>query len=286
MTELLKKLLHDYGLLSVSISAMDAARMKWSDALGRVMSDEELSELPIAKDEPVLMVRIAKGEEPSFLKPEEHGIQLTNKDTGEPVGDLTVLELAEDEFYFFKAFRGGIASLTNELPDFFYGMCLVHAHVLLEHYLSQLLKSVFLSRPEMLGKSKNLSYGDVLESYPSMDALLDKMAEKELRELFYKSWRDLLETLREKYGFKHLPNTRDEKTIELSLIRNCLVHNRGIVDLKLEEASKGTYKYGTQIQADMDIVHAAINNFSKLAAEIDNIAESQHLKKKEPSDAA
>lgn len=283
MTELLKKLLHNYGLLYVSISTMDAARMKWSDALRPVMSDEELSELPIAKDEPVLMLRIAKGQEPAFLKPEEHGIQLVDKDTGETVGDLNVLELAEDEFYFFKAFRGGIASLANELPDFFYGMCIVHAHGLFEHYLSQLLKSVFLSRPEMLGKSKNLSYGDVLESYPSMDALLEKMVEKELRELFYKSWRDLLRALREKYGFMHLSNTRDEKTIELSLIRNCLVHNRGIVDIRLEEDSKGTYKCGTQIPVNMKVVLTTINNFRKLAAEIDKMAESQHLKEKEPS---
>jgi hypothetical protein len=286
MTELLKKLLHDYGLLYVSISAMDTARMKWSDALGPVMGDEELSELPIAKDEPVLVVRIADGQEPTFLKPEEHGMQLIDKDTGEPVGDLNVLELAEDEFYFFKAFRGGIASLANELPDFFYGMCLVHAHGLFEHYLSHLLKSIFIARPEMLGKSKNVSYGDVLESYPSMDVLLEKMIEKELRELFYKSWQDLLNALREKYGFKHLSGTRDEKTIELSLIRNCLVHNRGIADTRLEEESKGAYKGGIQIPVDMNVVGAAINNFRKLAAEIDIMAESQHFKVKDLSGAA
>jgi hypothetical protein len=51
MTELLKRLLHDYGLLYVSISTLDTARTKWPDALGPLMSDEDLSKVPIAKDE-------------------------------------------------------------------------------------------------------------------------------------------------------------------------------------------------------------------------------------------
>lgn len=279
MTEFLKSLLHDYGLLHISIVTMDEAREKWSNTLGPVMSDEELSELPIAKDEPVIVVKVSKGQEPDFLKPGEHAIQLTNKETGEPAGDVSVLELPEDEFYFFRAFRGGRARLATELPDFFFGMCLVHAHGLFEHYLTELLKSVFLSRPKMLGKSKALNYGDVLESYPSMNALLEKMAEKELRELFYKSWRDLLEVLRGKLGFKELPTTWDKETIEFSLIRNCLVHNRGIADVRIEAESKGKYKCDTSITIDSEMVFATINTFRKLAAEIDKIAEFQHFKK-------
>jgi hypothetical protein len=286
MTEFLKTLLHNYGLLYVSISTIDTARTKWSNALGPVMSDEELSKSPIAKDEPVIIVRVSKGEEPEFLSQEEHGIQLSDKDTGEPVGDLTVGELPEDEFYFFKAFRTGIAALTNELPEFFYGMCLVHAHALFENYLSQLLQSIFLLRPEMLGKTRQVSYETILESYPSMSLLLEKLVERELRELFYKSWRELLDALREKYGFKDLSDNRDEKTIELSLIRNCLLHNRGMADPKLEEESNGTYQCGTGIPVDMNLVLTAMTTFRKLAVEIDKIAERRHFKKSEPNEAS
>lgn len=278
MTELLKRLLHDYGLLYISIVTMEKARKQWSNTLGPIMSDEELAELPIEKDEPVVVVRKGKGEEPDFLGPGEHGIQFTDKETKEPVGHVSVLELPEDEFYFFGAFRGGLVGLASELPDFFFGMCLVHAHGLFEHHVRELLKSIFLSRPEMLGTSKTVKYGDVLESYPSMAALLEGMVENELRELFYKSWRDLLEVLREKYGFKQLPTTLDERTIEFSLIRNCFVHNHGIADARIEKHSKGTYKCGTSISIDGETVLAAIKLFRTVATVIDSIAETQHFK--------
>lgn len=184
MTEFLKKLLHDYGLLSVSISTIDLARTKWSHELGPVLSEEALAKIPIAEDEPVIMVRISKSQEMEILDKEDHGIQLIDKETGHPVGDLSVWELPEDEFYFFRAFRAGIAKLTSELPEFFYGMCLVHAFSLFEHYLSELLQSMLLSRPEMLGTTKHVTYGTILEHYPSMDSLLANLAQREVRELF------------------------------------------------------------------------------------------------------
>ncbi|MGC2237732.1 MAG: hypothetical protein WA584_16330 [Pyrinomonadaceae bacterium] len=137
-----------------------------------------------------------------------------------------------------------------------------------------------MTRPKILGKTKTLTYENVLESYPSMDTLLEKMIEKELRELFYKSRRDLLEIMREKFGFRQLTSAYDEKIIQLSLIRNCLAHNRGLADSRLEEANN-TYKSEAQIPVNMEMIFDAIRIFRKFAIEIDKIAESQHLNKNE-----
>lgn len=283
MTDFLKRLLHDYGLLHISLVTMEEARKRWASALGPIMTDDELAKSPVAKDEPVIVVRISKTNEVEFLDPGEHEVELIDPETQEPAGQVTVWEVPEDEFYFFRAIRTGLAGLAGELPTFYLGMCLVHAHGLFEHYLYELLKAVFLSRPEMLGTSKMVRYADVLESYPSMPALLALMADNELRDLFYKSWRDILQSLREKYGFKPLTTTSDDEIIKFSLIRNCLVHNHGITDARLEEQSKSAYKYGDPISIDMESVRAGIQRYRKCAVEIDSIAQTLHLLKRADS---
>jgi hypothetical protein len=277
MTDFLKRLLHDYGLLHISIVTMEQARKRWSSALGPIKTDGELAEVPLAKDEPVIVVRISKTNEVEFLSPGEHEIEFIDRETEESAGQVSVWELPEDEFYFFRAFRTGLVGLASELPTFYLGMCLVHAHGLFEHYLNELLKAIFLSRPEMLGTAKMVRYADVLESYPSMPALLALMADNELRELFYKSWRDILQSLREKYGFKQLATTSDDEIIKFSLIRNCLVHNHGVADVRLEKQSKAAYKYGDPISIDMETVWTGIQRYRSCAVEIDSIAQRQHF---------
>ena len=277
MTGLLKQLLNDCGLLYITIGVMDEARQKWSDAFGPPMSEEELWKIPVAHDEPLLLVRIAKEKGASFLSAEEHSLQFTDQQTSEAVGELAVLELPEDLFYFCQPFINGLRQLQTDLPNYFYGMCLVHAYGRFECYLSDLLRTVLIKRPEMLGKTKTLSYGDVFESYPSMDTLIHRMAERETKEFFYKSCRDILETLRSKYGFSTLSSSLDPKLIELSLIRNCCVHNRGLADSKLEEANN-IYKQGEQIIINKELVFDAISVFRTVAKNIDMLAEKQHFK--------
>jgi hypothetical protein len=277
VTDLLKNLLYNYGLLQVSITTLEEARSRWSTRLGPLLTDEELAALPIEKDEPVIVVRVSKNNEVNFLNSGEHEIEFTDRETNGSVGNVSVWELPEDEFYFFRAFRAAYAGFATELPSFLFGMCLVHTHALFEHYLRELMTSILLARPEMLGTSKTVKYSDVLESYPSMSALLKRMIDTELIDLFYKSVRDLLKLLRERYGFKGLSNDRDDELIAFSLIRNCIVHNHGFTDARLEEHSKGLYRRGTPLTIDLPMVFAAIKCHRKVASDLDSIAEQEHL---------
>jgi hypothetical protein len=265
MTELLKQLLHEFGLLYVTMGTLEEARKSWSESVGPIMSDEQLLETPVADDEPVVVFKVGSHQD-------------IDKHTGTPGKGLKVFVLPEDEFYFFTAFRDGMQDLSTELPGFLFGMCLAHAYGLFEHYLTNLLKSIFLARPEMLGKSKTLNYGEILDS-SSMTSLLDRMTEKELLELFHKSLRDVLKALREKYGFKHLESDLDDKAVEFSLIRNCLAHHHGIVDLRLEAETRGSYKRDSQIVIDRELVVNAITTFRKLALAVDKVAEDAHFKR-------
>lgn len=278
MTPHLQDLLYNYGLLHVSTAALDQARRTWVDAHGSVNGDEEAANTPLGEDEPALLVRISEDQDPHFHPPRDREITIAGQ-VGATAKQVAVLELPEDEFHYFRAFHPGLKSFSREIPSFFHGMCLAYAQGLFEGYTGEVLKSIIRARPEMLGKSKTLTYGEILESYPAMAPLLEHMIEREVRELLYKGWQEILTTLRERHGFRDLTDTHDLTVVELTLVRNCIVHNRGIVDARLEHHSGGRYVCGAEIHVSQTLVFDAISLFRQLASEIDAIAESRHLKK-------
>src|SRR5262249_27813110 len=149
----------------------------------------------------------------------EDDLRLLAKDPRGVPRPTQVWELPPDEFFYFKAFRTGIADLTKDLPQFFYGMTLVHAWGLFEHYLGSLLQRILTADPDMLAGEKQLALGDVLD-HPTKEALLASVAEKEIRTLFYKPVRDWLKVLRGRYKLKGLTREDDDELIESALIRN------------------------------------------------------------------
>lgn len=56
------------------------------------------------------------------------------------VATVTILELPEDEFYFFQAFRPRIFDLDKQLPSFFLQMALVYGYTLFENYLADVIR--------------------------------------------------------------------------------------------------------------------------------------------------
>ncbi|OAI39277.1 hypothetical protein AYO40_05945 [Planctomycetaceae bacterium SCGC AG-212-D15] len=150
-------------------------------------------------------------------------------------------------------------------------MALVHAWGLFEHYLGSLVRRILLGRPVMLGRTKKIDLGDLLDS-PSKEALLADVAEDEIRGLIYKTTRDQLRLLRERYGFRHLAEGDDDTIVEMSLLRNCVVHNCGVADKKLEEHSAGRYRDGAPLEIDTGLVIQSIRVFRAFASRIDEIA--------------
>ncbi len=277
MTKLLSGLLYDYGLLHVTLASLEEARAQWSQRFGQVMSQEDLDATPIAADEPVLVVvRKSDAEEPSFHHPGDHAFQAIDANGISHTENISVLELPFDEYHFFSAFRPGIQGLTEELPNFFFGMAVVHAYGLFENYMVSLLRSIVVRRPEMLGNSKQVTYGEVIECHPSMDKLIERLAEKHIHELSYKSLRDQLKALRAQLGFRDLADEFDDEIVEVALFRNCLVHNRGVADQKLAEEFPESYAEGSAIVADKALVDKTIVTCRRFAVVLDAKAEEVH----------
>jgi hypothetical protein len=267
MTEQLKKLLHDYGLLHVTIHSLEEKHTK-KKKISIKDYDESLGEL--LPGEPAIIVKISREEKSEFVEYDgtEMGIN-EDYDTKK----ISVLKLPEDEFYFFEAFRLGIFNLEQEIPDFIHGMWVIYSYGLFEFYLMKILKERFQIHPKLLSGNKTLTSNDLIEAI-SREELLDKFIDLEVRDLLYLPINGSLTRMRHKLGFKKLNSDSDSQIRKISLIRNCLAHNGGYVNEKLANEYPTEFKLNDRLTLSIKIVDEVIHSLRKFAYEIDKIFES------------
>ncbi len=276
MTDLLAELHYTIGLLDVTIGMMDKARESWASELGPIKTDAELLQGKFEERELVLIVRSRAGVDWNIRDAGEHDLQLLADDPRGIPRNAKVWELDLGEFHYLRAFRTGIAELATDLPAFFHGMTLVHAWGIFEHYLGSLLLLILTTRPEILGQDKQIKIADVF-GHPSKEALLATIAEREVHELFYKPAKDWLRSLRRRYGLRQLTDQFDNDIIETALIRNCVVHNRSIVDGKLARHPGCGRVEGSQIDMPREFVGRATNILRNFASAVDKAAIEAHF---------
>ena len=253
MTEELRALLQQFGSLSAAIARLRCERPgseyetleEYYSALG----------LPLA-DEPTLVVKISEDGQARVLKEGHHDIEFRNQ-TGTKVGQVTVWELPEDEFWYFKAFRPEIFKLDIDLPAFMYEMSIAYAYSVFEGYISDLLRLLLRKHPQLMGSKREITYEQIFEA-KSRDDLIEAMIEREMRDLTYLPLLGLITKMREKFGFRKLTSEYDVRANRVSLIRNCLLHNRGIVDAKLARAD-ASFKESEKLCITIaDVDHATL----------------------------
>jgi hypothetical protein len=134
VTDALKVLLQQYGILSITLNELSKRPGSPFDAL-----EDYLSSLgPISHDEPVLIVTPSKDGSTHFIDLDpNHEI---SEALGKSLKAVTKWELPEDEFWFLKAFRPGLFDLEKRLPIFIYEISLVYAYDLFEMYVADVLR--------------------------------------------------------------------------------------------------------------------------------------------------
>jgi hypothetical protein len=274
MTDNLKKLLHDFGLLYVTINELEKQHKK-EEKISLKDYDKSLGKL--LPGEPVIVVKISdsgKHEIYNFSTVTDDKLKnrIDNKLKTDRKNKVSILELPEDEFYFFEAFRLGIHNLNQELPKFIYSMWIIHSYSLFENYINEILKKRFVILPQLLSVNKTLTIQELLDSKSKKD-LIEKYINLEIRDLMYLPILGIIEKMRNKYGFKKLNTNFDSRITEISLIRNCLIHNGATVDNKLADAFPQKYKNKAKITIDKTYVNQTIETTRKLAYEIDMIYE-------------
>lgn len=274
MTNNLKKLLHDFGLLYVTINELEQKHKK-EEKISLKDYDKSLGKL--LHGEPAIVVKISDSGKPEiydYSKVTDVKLKkvIDNKLKTDKKDKVSVLELSEDEFYFFEAFRLGIHNLNQELPEFIYNMWIIHSYSLFENYINEILKKRFIIHPQLLSVNKTLTIQELLGSKSKKD-LIEKYINLEIRDLMYLPILGILDKMRNKYGFKKLNTNYDSSINEISLIRNCLIHNGAIVDNKLADAFPKQYINKTKIIIDINYVNQTTYLTRKLAYEIDKIFE-------------
>jgi hypothetical protein len=123
-----------------------------------------------------------------------------------------------------------------------------------------------------MGSQRELKYEQVFTA-GSRESLIETMIEREMKELIYLSLPDLLRKMREQMGFKALADEHDVQVTYLSLLRNCLLHNRGRVDVKLASCQP-TFRKDEKLSINQHDVSSAVNVLRTFAYQIDQIFES------------
>jgi hypothetical protein len=278
MTTGLEDLLQQYGVLSVTLSTLGGERKgsEYSSLGGYYQS----LGCPLP-DEHVLHVRVSKDNEIHFLKEGEHDVVIEDKD-GKKTGIVTVWELPEDEFWFFRAFRPAMFDLENRLPSFLYEMGIVHAYAMFEAYLADILRQRFRAYPKLMGGQRQLSYERIFAA-TSKEAIIDDMIEREIRDVIYLPIVAVLDKMRSRLGLRTLTTEYDEQINFISLLRNCLLHNGGIADTKLARCKPAIQEGARALLTDHDVSYA-INALRKFAYQVDLVFE-QGLKDQDSFEA-
>lgn len=268
VTPLLKALLHSYGLLYVTVITLQKERpgnstdslQEYYKSLGKAEPGEPVLAVRISKDGETRFIHQASDQLPTRLR-EEYG-----------EGDVTVMELPEDEFYFFQAFRPGLFDLNKELPEFMLQMALVHAYTLFENYITDIVRMRLQAHPEQVGLKKQFTVGELLSS-ASREDLLAKVVEKEVQQIMHLPLTDIVKALRSRFGFRTLSRRYDHGLQRLSLVRNCLIHNAARVDRKLA-ALDARLQTGAPLEVGVDVLIEAINICRKFCSATDQLLES------------
>lgn len=102
-------------------------------------------------------------------------------------------------------------------------------------YITEIIKLIHESTPELLSSDHKISYREIMEIY-DLEEILDYMIERRVTDLAFKGIRQLNIELRKLHGFSLFAEDEDIAVVNrLIEIRNLLVHNRGTVNRRFLE---------------------------------------------------
>jgi len=145
-------------------------------------------------------------------------------------------------------------------------------YAMFEGYLSAIIRARLRQHPRLMSGQRELKYEQVFLT-ESKETLIESMIEREMRELMYLSLPDLCESCEIKWDSSLSPTNRMNSEL-LVAIKNCLLHNRAIVDVKLA-GCRPTLLKGERLSVSEEDVTSAVNVLRKFAYQIDQVFEAE-----------
>ena len=210
--------------------------------------------------EPALIVKVSRDGE-SRIRPAVHA-------DGGKSDVISVMELPEDEFWYFEAFRPALSRLASGAPGFLAEMELVTLYGVFEAYLGDVLRDRLRSHPHLLGAKAQRDLSGLGDPTTRDPAAVDRVIDAEVRRLTLSSITALLSHMRTDLDMKGLSTRFDAPVQTAALVRNCLLHAGGKVDERLAAADL-RYTLGERLALDAGIAARMAKVLRDLAHAID-----------------
>jgi hypothetical protein len=140
-------------------------------------------------------------------------------------------------------------------------------------YVSELLASIFLRRPETLRSSEQISVEFVLQ-HDTLEDVVGSLAERRVERLAYQGIDDLAAYLEREMGFELFENDADlSQAVRIVEDRNIIVHNHAVVNNRYaKKVPDPPREVGQTLDLDFDDVFADLEFLARTAVEVDGRA--------------
>jgi hypothetical protein len=146
-------------------------------------------------------------------------------------------------------------------------------------YVSELLATVFRSRPETLRSNEQVRLDAILQ-HSTMEELISDLAERKVQSLAYQGMREVAAWLQERLGLTLFDDGRGlDRAVRFVEVRNLIVHNRAVVnEIFRSRVPDHPAKLGEGLKFDVDDVFDDLEFLGMAVASIDERAVSKfHL---------
>lgn len=193
-----------------------------------------------------------------------------------------MVELSSTDIFLVRQALERSVEMKAHYRELVSELAVVYLVAAFEAFLGDLLKFILCRRPEFLKASgKSLSFAEIIDA---KETLIEELAEREVRAWQYKSFRDLIAILRDRFSVDvdRFEGVDADSLVETFARRNLLMHNRALVNetyLKLTPTSGE--KVGERLETTPDYWAEKSKELSLLASNLTRAMGEHHL---EPSD--
>jgi hypothetical protein len=193
--------------------------------------------------------------------------------------ELIKINFNSKELSFLRnVVRSGLITIKR-IPALAREQAVISLMLVFEGFVSDLLRNIFENNMDTLKSTKSTLKDEELIDALKTGNTLERLKEAKVRDLMYGSVEDWIKYFQNNLGFK-IDIQND--VIELNLVRNCLIHNNGLVSHELEKIiKKKRYIYAKQInvsEKDFYRYKNAIQTFARKMSE-------EHIEKFEKTNA-
>lgn len=185
----------------------------------------------------------------------------------DPHADLIEIRMTDDELAALFGIVDDHMEGVRRYPTMLLNASFIYLVALFDAFVSDSLTAVLRARPEMLRSNRKLSYETILAA-TDRDDLIAHMAEREVGEFAYQSFRAKSSYLRDRFGIE-MPSPEEadlDTVVERLARRNLLVHNNGFVNSAyLDSVRQDPPVVGKQLEVTEPYFNVAAQEFIAMA---------------------